>query len=804
MAETSLDEDVRASINNELQDHYQRLVDAYRPDLKADIPPREPVFHPLHPCHLAEEREKDRRQINVADILTTQLNEIDDHLPQHVLLLGRPESGKTALLAQILHYWLHDKGKMMGMKKFDFLLAFQCLVLGSHSDGKTAIDLEKHMLDHLPKSVEKHGEEVVQQTMRKAKVLIIIDSLDCLAAERALEVVTSLSSWTDSSVLLFCRYKFMKENYSHLFHSDEIKDYLVLKLWGGLSFNPFETLENSLENISEIGGVFSDKLLKDYCKKLCNCRNISFEKFWDYYTEMLKYLSLDIRKPFNIHITMEAFCQHIELDVKTQSEFYRKWFDICSKTYRVTLDGSDYDKTEMIMKGIPLLTRLAYKAFNSNNEYLSKEDIQENHEMVPFFTHFLMPHYNPQGNVEKFTFRITAHRLFLAAKQAVTEIDLGIKNVKDVLNDEAFKTFQSLLLMVLGIARGSKYFDEIKEQALKIAKLNLEDHVTEAFRDPIINYAVNVLSEVKLFSKTHNNFDDFARKLMDCLQPNNWSIVDGNIHPEALRTLCECGHDNKDPDKCKPQKLNIILSGSHTEMPGLPDILRALKNCDMRVNFSNYHSLLNDEGEFPLDDVISALQSTGEAFATSKRGPSLASFRGYLENIKKLDTYPATRRVYKIGLRICSNKNYEDLRELCKVSHKLRQVILRISHKADINVRKLKELPASIAKLTVYLEGYTDNEAEQAIKIWRSIQGTTQREVRDLRFWFTDERRMTFEGVKKIIKAHLPGTKIELSLEQPVENDHINDIKNLLDQLKENNYIIRFLGSYKYQRFDLT
>ncbi|XP_063858860.1 uncharacterized protein LOC135099988 isoform X2 [Scylla paramamosain] len=115
MAETSLNEDVRASINNELQDHYQRLVDAYRPDLKADIPPREPVFHPLHLCHLAEEREKDRRQINAADILTTQLNETDDHLPQRVLLLGRPESGKTALLAQILHYWLHDKGKRWRM-----------------------------------------------------------------------------------------------------------------------------------------------------------------------------------------------------------------------------------------------------------------------------------------------------------------------------------------------------------------------------------------------------------------------------------------------------------------------------------------------------------------------------------------------------------------------------------------------------------------------------------------------------------------------------------------------------------------
>ncbi|XP_045135799.1 uncharacterized protein LOC123518829 [Portunus trituberculatus] len=797
MAETPLDEDFKADINNELQEHYKRLVNAYRPDLKADIPPREPVFHHLHPCHLHEEMEKDKREINVADILTERLNEEDENFPGGVLLLGRPESGKTALFAQILHYWLHDKGKMMGLKKYDFLLAFQCLVLQSHFDGKTTINLEKHMLDHLPKSVEHHGKERVQQEIRKAKVLIIIDSLDCLE-ERAPEMITSLSSWTDSSVLLFCRYKFMKD--SELFKFDKIKNYLVLKLWGGLSVNPFETLKNSPENMSEIGGVFSGKLLQDYCTKLCNCRNMSSVKFWDYYTKILKYLSLDIRKPFNIYMTMEAFCHHIDLDVKTPSEFYSKWFDICSKTYRKTLDESDSDKTEMVMKGTSLLTRLAYKAFTSNREYLSKEDIQDNSEMVPFFTHFLMPHYNPEGCIEKMTFRINAHRLFLAAKQAVIEMDLGMKNVNDVLNAEGFKTLQSLLLMVLGVARGSNYFDEIKEQALKIIKANLEDHVTEKFADPIINYAVNVLSETKLFSKTDNDFDDFARKLVDALKPNNWTIVDGNMHPEALRTLCGCGHENKDQDKCKPQRMNIILSGHHTDMPGLHDILIALKDCDMRINFTNDHSFLNEKGEFPLDDVLFALQGKGKA---KKKGPSLASFKGYLKNIKMLDTDPATRRIYKISLRICNNNNYEDLRELCKVSHKLRQVTLRISHNNDLNVKKLKELPASIAKLTVCLEGYDDYEVEKAIKIWRSIQGTTQREVKELLFWFTVGKRMTSEGVKKIIQADLPGTKIELSLEQPVPDDAKNDMQNQLDQLKEDKYIIRFLGSHKYTRRDL-
>lgn len=688
---------------------------------------------------------------------------------------------------------------MMDLKKFDFLLAFQCLAMGSHSDGKAAIDLQKYMLDHLPNSVKKHGEEAVQKAMKNAKVLLIIDSLDSLA-ERAREVVTSLSSWTNSTVLFFSRYTFMKHEESRPFQSDEIKNYLVLKLWGGLPVNPFETLQNSPENISEIGGVFSGKLLKDYCKKLCNDRNMVFGKFWDYYTKILAYLSLDMRKPFNIYIAMEAFCQHIDLDVKTQSEFYSKWFDICSKIYRATINKSDSDKTEMVMKGTSLLTRLAYKAFTSNKEHFSKEDFQENHEMVPFFTHFLMPHYNPHGNIETFTFRISDHRLFFAAKQSVTEIDVGMKNVEDVLKDADFKRLQLLLLMVLGVARGSNNFDKIKEQTLKIAKLNLQDHVTKVFQDPVINYAVNVLSEAKLFSKTDNGFDIFARKLMECLRPNNWTIVDGNMHPEALRALCGCGHDNKDQDKCKPQRLNIILSGSHTDMPGLPDILRALKDCDMRINFSNDHSFLNEDGEFPLDDVMSALQGKG---GTGKKGSSLASFSGYLNNIRKFDTDPTTRRVYKISLRICNNSNYEDLRELCKVSRNLKQVILRISHKATLDVKKLKELPASIAKLIVYLEGYTDNDAETAIKIWRSIQGKTKRELRELRFWVTDERRMTSAGVKDIIQAELPGTKIELSLEQPVHDDDKSDIQNNLNQLNENNYIIRLLGSHKYPRHDM-
>lgn len=44
------------------------------------------------------------REIRVQDLLQERENE----LPRRLLLLGRPESGKTALFALILHHWLHD------------------------------------------------------------------------------------------------------------------------------------------------------------------------------------------------------------------------------------------------------------------------------------------------------------------------------------------------------------------------------------------------------------------------------------------------------------------------------------------------------------------------------------------------------------------------------------------------------------------------------------------------------------------------------------------------------------------------
>lgn len=819
MAESTPGEDVKASINEELRKHYQRYVDAYRPDLKGDKPPGEPIFQPMNPCHLREERENDPRECNVADLLTLQLQEGTDVLPRRVLVLGRPESGKTALFGQILHYWLHDKKMMAGLKDFDFLLAVQCLGLASDSkkdeegsekdgedsekaleDSKKGVEdskkvLEKHMLDHLPESIKKYDEETVRQGIRSAKVLIMIDSLDCL--EEGLISDTSLTPWSDSRVIIFCRYKFLKDHATHAFNSDQSKDNLVLKLRGGMPVNPFHSTGNTPEKMFEFGGVFSGELLEKYCRRLCKCRNTDFDQFWKYYTEILQYFSLDMRKPFNIYMAMEAFCGHVDLDAKTVSELYRTWFEIWSKLYRTTVHKSDSDPADITVKGTSFLTKLVYEAFDSNREYLSREDITEGPELLPFLAHFLMPHYNPQGEIEKFTFRIAAHKFFLAAKHSVTKIDVGMGNVTNILNTENFKKLESFLPMILGVAKGSNSYEKIQRQALEIAKHNLEDHVTKPFNDPIINYAVTVLSETKVFSKKGDAFDPFVTELVGCLRPSNWSIVDGNMHPEALRTLCLCGHDNKDPMKRIPQRLNISLSGSPADMPGLHHILEAVKDCDMRVNFSNDYSFLNEEGKFPLDDAVSVMQGKGQA--------SLSSFSGYLKDINKLDTDPATRRIYKISLRICSHNEYESLRELCKNSHKLTQVVLRISNTAvkEITKKVKKELPANVSKLRVFLEDFTDDNVDDAIKIWKSIQGTTKRYISNLWFWVNKEEKMTVTGVKKVIDADLSGTKIELSLGQPVSDLDKQELQKALNDLKEKKYVIRLLGSAQYERIDM-
>lgn len=778
------------------------MVDAYRPDLKNDKPPGKPIFHTLNPCHLKEQRERDRREVSVADLLnfshTKKHQEDATKLPRHLLVLGRPESGKTALFALILHYWLHGKHRIHNLVKFDFLLAVQCLGLESLSSDceTTTVDLEKHMLDHLPKSVEKHGEEVVRQAMRKAKVLLMIDSLDFLD-KTTIDKETSLSPWSDSRVLLLCRYKFMKDNNDHAFFCEQSEDNLVLKLWGGLAPNLFQLPENSHEDISELGGVFSENLLTDYCERLCKCERQQENPFHGYCHSKLKYLSMDMRKPFNIYWAMKVFCGNADFDVKTQSELYSKWLEIWSKSYRASFHRSDADAGDLTIKGMSVLTKLAHNAFTTENEYISHKDIQEHGDLMGFLSHFLLPHYNPHGKIQHFTFRIAAHKFFLAAKKIFTEIEYGTRDMEDMVRCEELKKNQQMLPIILGVAKGIGSCDKLKEHCFEIARMIWDDHRTHQYNDPIINYVVTMLSETKQFSENDSQSDPFVEKLVKTLPQDNWCIVDGNVHPEALKALCECKYNK---DNCEPQKtqrLNIILAGSPKDAPGLRDVLTAVQHCDIRINITGDRSFLRGDGELPLDDAVLGLHGNGKA--------SLASITGYLKEIKKLDAHPATRRTYKVSLRICTNNEYTQLRDLCKNSRKLSRVMLRISYKAEIDPKKLKELPVNISNLTVFLEGFGDEDADKAIKIWRAIQGKIKRQIMNLCFWdiYENEKRLSPESIKKIIKDDLPGTKIEVPLEQPVSSFDKDQLQAELNMLQEDKYMIKFLGSPEHPRFDM-
>lgn len=681
---------------------------------------------------------------------------------------------------------------MHGLDKFDFLLAVQCLGLESLSaEGEATVDLERHVLAHLPKSLEKHGEEVVRQAMRNAKVLLMIDSLDFLD-KTCINKETFLSPWSDSRVILFCRHKFIKDNNDHPFFTEQNKDNLVLKLWGGMAPNLFEPPENSLEDISELGGVFSEILLTDYCGRLCKYKRQQENPFQEYFHSKLKYLSMDMRKPFNIYLAMESFCSNADFDVKTQSELYSKWLEIWSRSYITNFHRSDADAVDHTVKGMLILNKLAYKAFASENEYISHKEVQEYDEFMGILSHFLIPHYNPHGRIQYFTFRIAAHKLFLAAKHIVTEIDFDRRDIEDIVPPEEFHKFQQVLPMLLGVAKGIGNYEKLKEHCFGIARMIWDQHRTHQFSDLIVNYVITILSETNQFSGNESLSDPFVEKLVKTLPTDNWCIVDGNIHPEALRALCECEHNK---GNYKPKRLIIFLAGSPKDAPGLRDVLMAVQDCDLRINLNGDRSFLKGDGDLPLDDALLGLHGKGKA--------SLASITGYLKEIKKLDAHPATRRTYKVSLRICTNNEYTQLRNMCKNSHKLNQVMLRISCKAEINPKKLKDLPANISNLTVFLEGFGNDDADKAIKIWHAIQGKTKRQIMNLCFCDIYDNRLSPERVKMIIMADLMGTYIEVPLQQPVTTGEKKEIQTELNKLQEQKYVIKVLGSPEHPGFNM-
>ncbi|XP_069189573.1 uncharacterized protein [Procambarus clarkii] len=796
---------LKESINEELRDYYVQLVNIYRPDLrdevKAKVPPGDPIFHDLQPYSFhadqlelkPEDYERDHRKIAVADLLTTQLQEEEEtsELPTRLLLLGHPESGKTALFALLIHYWLHDKTKVKDLEKVDILVAIQCLGLPTSAK----VDFMKDLLARLPKSTEKHGEKKILESMKEMKILVLIDTLDSLPS---IVDENSLAPWTGQRVIIFSRLKYMKDNPQHPLRYQQSKENMVLQLLGGVISNPYTRHVDPSEAQTDGFGCFSGKLFENYCKRLCLIKNQTYGEFNEHLKELLKTLPVEMRKPFNIYMFISAIERDRIITAKTVSELYSKWFELWSHIYKGEVHSCTLDLNVLITSGTLQIGMLAYEAFKKEKEYLFNEEYSSNkqiEEIEPFLAHVLVPHYNSRGKIQTLTFRIAPHQTFFMGKHIANKINHSLDTIENILNQENYRKICSVLPMVIGLMRGDAQFDKIKEHAIKLGKLMFEDEykqVTKNINDPIINSAVQILAESGLYSKTDDKYDEFVKELLNTLRDDNWCIVDGNLLPQALKALCNCGHERS---KGIPQKLNISLGGRLSEMPGLADMLEAVRGCDLRLGLQINSSFMGMD-EMPLDEIIKALHAKGRA--------SLGKFTGYLKDVRILDSHPATRRIYNISLRIIDHEQYENLYKICKSSNKLNRVMLRISDADRINAKKLKELPSSITHLTVYIEGVTDAIISAAIAIWRAIRGNTKRKDQEyLRFWDVDEKKLSPSGVMQLIEANMPASRIDVPLQQPLTEYDEKRIQEKLNTFKDNNFKVKLLGSVKHPRRDL-
>ncbi|XP_042241331.1 uncharacterized protein LOC121878948 [Homarus americanus] len=806
MADEGSHEDLKESINGELRDYYQQLVKLYRPDLQdeveAGILPFDPIFHDLSPHHFPEkdlilkpqEKEKDHRKIRVVDFLTTQLESESSELPKRILLLGRPESGKTALFALILHYWLHDKTKVKGLDNFDILVAIQCLSLDLQPS--IIVDFKKDLLARLPKSTDKYGEDKILQFMKEMKVLILIDSLDYIPTATLSQ--DTLKPWEDKRIVIFSRLKFMEEAPNHPLKYQQSKDNMVLQLWGGVLDNPYSLSKFLSAANSDLFGGLSGKLFEDYCKRLCEVKKRSFDEFMNHMKELLKNLATEMRKPFNIYMAFQAWEKDTAINAKTVSEMYTKCFELWTQNYKTKVHLPTSDLRNLIVTGSNQLSTFVYHAFDKKQEHLLSEDCLAKEcnyfdEIKPFIVHLLVPHYNASGKIQALTFRIKAHQTFFVAKYMVTQISHNLDEIKNLMILENFHQLCSVLPMTIGLMRKDSLSSEFKSHVIKLGKFISENEVIDYFNDPIINSTVQVLAESGLYNKVDDKYDKFVKDLLQNIKNSNWHILDGNLLPQALQALCECGHEANEKNKT-PQKLNLSLSGLSTEMPGIPDILKAVRGCDIRIGLLMNSSFMGTD-EKPLDEVIKVLHGRGHA--------SLGKFTGYLKDVRILDSHPSTRRLYSISLRIKEYEEYENLYKISKNSHKLSCVVIRIPDVSSIKVKKLKELPPSITHLKVCIEGVTDETIGPAIAIWRAIRGNTQRKNQDyLRFWDVEERKLSPSGVIQLINVDLPADRIDIPLDQPL-NDY--DEKRIQEKLneKKSKCTVKLMGSVKYPRRDL-
>lgn len=778
----------------------------YRPDLedevKANVPPCDPIFHDLEPHnfpthHLKlrpEERERDHRKVCVSDLLITQLQDTQENvLPKRLLLLGRPESGKTALFALLIHYWLHDKTKVRGLQNIDILVAIQCLSLKTTS---TKIDFTKDLLALLPESTNKYGQDKILKAMKEMKVLVLIDSLDYdPVASRVDE--TSLALFHNQRIIIFCRLQFMTKFTDHPLRYQQTQDNMVLRLWGGIVVNPYMNLQGFPEPLSDLFGGLSGKLFQDYCKRLCQVKNEDYDNFYDYIVKLLKTLSVEMKKPFNIYMALLAKQRMKPITAKTLSELYAQWFELWALIYRQEVHLPISDPRDLIISGANEVNKRAHEAFDNDCEYLADEDNlsvwKGLEKIMPFLAHILVPHYSASGNIQTFSFRIAAHQNFFVAKHIENQINYNLNSIENLIQIENFYKLHSLLPMIVGLMRANSQFHDVTKHTIKLGKLIFENELMKHCFDQIINSAMLILAESGLYNKTDGKYDKFVEDLLAAIPKDAWVLLDGNLFPEALQALCECGHESFKNQK--PQKLNFCFSGFFSELPGLCDMLEAVRKCDIRFSLQMDRSFLGID-EHPLDDVIKAVQCTGHT--------SLGKFTGYLKNVKLLDSHPTTRRIYSISLRITEQEQYESLYKISKNSGKLSRVAIRISDASTINAKKLKELPSSITHLTVYIEGVTDESIGNAMATWKAIRGATKRVQREhLRFWDIDEKKLSPSGIIQIIDANLPAERIDVPLQQPLSYYDEERIQSKLYGIKGIDFTVRLLGTVKHARRDL-
>lgn len=692
------------------------------------------------------------------------------------------------------------------MLRYDTLIAIQCLGIQPppDADGKAVFSLQEEVLKRLPESCGKFGEEKVKQVMSEMEVLLLVDSLDELPRGYAMGE-TSFSSWPNVTVVAFSDLKFMQD-YAHGMRYECDKDHLVLRLWGGMAVNPVVAPREASESVAELSGGLSGSLFDAYCKRLCKVHGKEYAQFKKYLEKLMVTLSVEIRKPLNTYVAFCGWSVSSSFTAKTVTEFYLEWRGLLSRIYKTKVHSQNSDATSIVKKSIDDIAKLSFNAFADRQKklLLKTDEVQDFEEKKAFFAHMLVPHLNSFGEIQTFTFRIAAHQLFFSATYIKNQLQGDISLAAQLLPPDLALMYRPVIPMVMGLTKDLLHFSELEEHILRVVDMG-KTADTNRSDDPIINYVVQILGESGRYNRIGGKYDRIINELLKTLPKSFWYIVDGNMLPEALKALCECGHglsENGDSPENeegnseeKPQKLSFQIAGLLRETPGLCKLIEAISRCNIRISLL-LDTTFSGEDEQPVDEAVQALQTKGRA--------SLGKLTGFLSDVSILDSHPATRRIYALSLRIRDHKQYEALYKLTKRSNKLTRIALRIPNVSEIKVKRIKEIPICISHLSVYIEGVSDETLGMAIGAWRAIRGTTSRTQQEyLRFWAVKDKRLTASDVIQVIDANLPAKRIEVPLQQPVSEYDESRIQEKLNTVKGTDFIVRLLGSRNHPRKNL-